>query len=45
MLCIGCEMVQTDRGEAEWRTLVAEVRAVYDGLVTSTATRPEDHVG
>jgi hypothetical protein len=34
MLCIGCEMVQTDRREEQWRALVAEVRAVYSGLVT-----------
>jgi len=34
MLCIGCEMVQTDRRETEWRALVAEVRAVYSGVVT-----------
>jgi len=46
MLCIGCEMVQTDRREAEWRALVAEVRAVYDGLVTYNCDKyQEDHVG
>ena len=46
MLCIGCEMVQTDRREAEWRALIAEVRAVYDGLVTYNCDKyQEDHVG
>ncbi|MNB87854.1 hypothetical protein D3C75_348590 [compost metagenome] len=34
MFCIGCEMVQTDRREAEWRTLIAEVRKVYTGVIT-----------
>lgn len=34
MLCIGCEMVQTDRRETQWRRLVAAVREVYDGIVT-----------
>ncbi|MGK9252780.1 glycoside hydrolase family 113 [Paenibacillus humicus] len=34
MLCIGCEMVQTDKREAEWRALIAEVRKVYGGLIT-----------
>ncbi|WP_138755304.1 glycoside hydrolase family 113 [Paenibacillus sinopodophylli] len=34
MFCIGCEMVQTDRREAEWRQLIAEVRKVYSGIVT-----------
>ena len=34
MLCIGCEMVRADAREAEWRSLIAEIRAVYSGLVT-----------
>lgn len=34
MLCIGCEMVQTDRREQEWRKLIAEVRNVYSGIIT-----------
>lgn len=34
MLCIGCEMVQTDRRETEWRSLIAEVRKVYSGIIT-----------
>ena len=46
MLCIGCEMVQTDRRESEWRALIAEVRAVYDGLVTYNCDKyQEDRVG
>lgn len=34
MLCIGCEMVQTDRREIEWRKLIADVREVYSGIIT-----------
>ncbi|MBI9116116.1 1,4-beta-xylanase [Sanguibacter sp. YZGR15] len=34
MLCVGCEMVQTDHREAEWRAVVAAVREVYSGTVT-----------
>lgn len=34
MLCIGCEMVQTDRREQQWRALIAEVRQYYSGLIT-----------
>jgi len=46
MLCIGCEMVQTDRRESEWRALIAEVRAVYSGLVTYNCDKyQEDRVG
>lgn len=34
MLCVGCEMVQADKRDAEWRALIADVRSVYSGLVT-----------
>lgn len=34
MLCIGCETVQADRREAQWRVLVAAVREAYSGLIT-----------
>lgn len=34
MLCIGCEMVQTDKREAEWRALIAGIRPIYSGLIT-----------
>lgn len=45
MLCIGCEMVQTDKREAEWRALIAEVRAVYGGLITYNCDKyQEDRV-
>lgn len=34
MLCIGCEMVQTDKREVEWRALIAGIRPIYSGLIT-----------
>jgi hypothetical protein len=34
MFCIGCEMVQTDKRESEWRHLILKVREVYSGLIT-----------
>lgn len=34
MFCIGCEMVQTDRRETEWRELIRQVRTVYTGTIT-----------
>ena len=45
MFCIGCEMVRADSQEEQWRTLVAEVRDVYPGLVTYNCDKyQEDHV-
>ena len=34
MLCVGCEMVQSDKRDVEWRALISEVRTAYSGLVT-----------
>jgi len=34
MFCIGCEMVQADRRETEWRALISKVREVYSGPIT-----------
>lgn len=45
MLCIGCEMVQTDRRETEWRRLIQEVRKIYSGLITYNCDKyQEDQV-
>lgn len=45
MFCIGCELVQTDRRETEWRTLIAEVRKVYSGILTYNCDKyQEDNV-
>ncbi|GLV13413.1 hypothetical protein Heshes_10970 [Alicyclobacillus hesperidum] len=34
MFCVGCEMVQADKRELEWRTLIGQVREVYHGTLT-----------
>lgn len=34
MFCVGCEMVQSDKREREWRNLIKKVREVYDGTIT-----------
>ncbi|PZD94629.1 1,4-beta-xylanase [Paenibacillus sambharensis] len=45
LFCIGCEMVQTDRRELEWRELIAKVRNVYSGPITYNCDKyQEDHV-
>ncbi|WP_440897712.1 glycoside hydrolase family 113 [Amphibacillus sp. Q70] len=45
MFIVGCEMVQTERKEAYWRQLIAEVRQEYQGLVTyNTDKYQEDNV-
>ena len=45
ILIVGCEMVQADKRESEWRTLIDEVRKTYSGLVTYNADKyQEDRV-
>ncbi|WP_150274574.1 glycoside hydrolase family 113 [Paenibacillus tepidiphilus] len=45
MFCVGCELVQTDRRAEEWRTLIAEVRKVYSGIITYNCDKyQEDNV-
>lgn len=45
MFIAGCEMVQSERREAEWRKLIADIREVYHGLVSyNTDKYQEDHV-
>lgn len=45
MVCVGCEMVQTDKRAGEWRALIAQVRDVFDGLVTYNCDKyQEDRV-
>lgn len=34
MQVIGCELVNTDRREAEWRQLIKKIRTIYHGLLT-----------
>ncbi|AOZ93123.1 glycoside hydrolase family 113 [Paenibacillus crassostreae] len=45
MFCVGCEMVQTDRRETQWRQLIHDVRQVYSGIVTYNCDKyQEDQV-
>ena len=45
MFIAGCEMVQTERRETEWRKLIADIRTVYTGPVSyNTDKYQEDHV-
>jgi len=45
LLCIGCEMVRADSEEAHWRALIADIRAIYGGLLTYNCDKyQEDHV-
>ncbi|ASA19955.1 glycoside hydrolase family 113 [Paenibacillus donghaensis] len=45
MFCIGCELVQSDRRENEWRALISEVRKVYTGTLTYNCDKyQEDNV-
>jgi hypothetical protein len=37
MICLGCEMISTERFESRWRSLIAEVRQVYCGVITYNA--------
>ncbi len=45
MLIIGCEMVQAQRKEDYWRSLIERVRGEYGGLITyNTDKYQEEHV-
>lgn len=45
MFLPGCEMVMSERRETEWRTLIARIRDVYDGVISyNTDKYQEDHV-
>lgn len=44
MFVIGCELVNTDRREVEWRKLIQEVRKVYSGLITYNCDKYQEHV-
>lgn len=42
---VGCELVQSEEREKEWRRLIGDVREVYDGFITYGADKyQEDHV-
>lgn len=42
MLIVGCEMVQSDRREAEWRQLIKDVRQFYSGLISYNADKYQE---
>lgn len=45
MLILGCEMTQTERRDAQWRALIAQVRQVYDGAVAYNCDKyGEEHL-
>ncbi|MBZ9535083.1 1,4-beta-xylanase [Cytobacillus oceanisediminis] len=44
MFVIGCELVNADRREAEWRHLIKEVRKVYSGLITYNCDKYQEDV-
>ena len=39
----GCEMVQTERREPEWRQLIADIRSVFSGLVSYNTDKYQEH--
>lgn len=39
---VGCEMVQADRRENEWRTLIDNVRKIYSGPITYNADKYQE---
>jgi hypothetical protein len=45
MFIAGCEMVMSERREAQWRKLISDIRTVYYGLVSyNTDKYQEEHV-
>lgn len=43
MFIAGCEMVQTERRETEWRKLIADIRTVYSGPVSYNTDKYQEH--
>ena len=43
MFIAGCEMVQTERREHEWRKLIADIRKVYSGPVSYNTDKYQEH--
>ena len=43
MFIPGCEMVQSERREAEWRKLIADIRTVYTGTVSYNTDKYQEH--
>lgn len=43
MFVVGCELVNADRREAEWRALIKEVRQHYQGLITYNCDKYQEN--
>ncbi len=43
MFIAGCEMVQSERREAEWRKLIADIRTAYSGPVSYNTDKYQEH--
>lgn len=43
MFIAGCEMVMAERREQEWRSLIADIRSVYHGLVSYNTDKYQEH--
>lgn len=43
MFLPGCEMVQSERREEEWRRLIADIRGVYGGMVSYNTDKYQEH--
>ncbi len=43
MFIAGCEMVQSERREKEWRKLIMDIRKVFSGLVSYNTDKYQEH--
>lgn len=43
MFIAGCEMVQSERREREWRKLILDIRTAYDGPVSYNTDKYQEH--
>jgi hypothetical protein len=43
MFIAGCEMVQSEKRETEWRQVISEIRKVYNGLVSYNTDKYQEH--
>ena len=43
MFIAGCEMVQSERREREWRQVIAQVKSNYSGLVSYNTDKYQEH--
>ena len=43
MFIAGCEMVQSERRETQWRSVISAIRNVYSGLVSYNTDKYQEH--